>query len=78
MVGNIAIKPQPTKPAIRQVQVNLVAQPPLRADAEAVADDQHADQQLWIDRRPSDLTVERRQMGPNPPKSTKRSSARSR
>ena len=33
---------------VRQVEVNLLAQPPLRADAEAVADDQHPDQQPGI------------------------------
>ena len=44
--------------------MNLLAQPPLRADAEAVADDQHPDQQLRIDRRPPHLAVERRQLPP--------------
>jgi hypothetical protein len=34
--------------------------PPLRADAEAIAHDQHADQQLRIDRRQSRRTVEGR------------------
>src|SRR5215469_7341965 len=37
--------------------MDLFAQPPFRADAEAVADDQHTDQQLRIDRRSSRLTV---------------------
>jgi hypothetical protein len=40
-------------------------QPPFRADAEAVADDQHANQQLRIDRRPPRLTVEGCQVCPN-------------
>jgi len=44
--------------------MDLVAQPPLRADAKAIADDQHADQQLRINRRPSDLTVKGRQFLP--------------
>jgi hypothetical protein len=41
---------QPAEPAIRQVQVNFLAQPPLGPDAEAVTHDQHANQQLWINR----------------------------
>src|ERR1700730_2205697 len=48
MVGHCAIEPEPTKPAIRQVEVHLIAQPPLRPDAEAIADDQHPNQQLGI------------------------------
>jgi hypothetical protein len=66
MVGHRAVEAEPTKPAVRQVEVHLLAQPPLRADAEAVADDQHPDQQLRIDRRPSHLAVERRQFPPQP------------
>jgi hypothetical protein len=65
VVRHIAIETQTAEPAIRQVQVDLFAQPPFRADAKAVADDQHADQQLGIDRRPSCLTVEWRQVSPN-------------
>jgi hypothetical protein len=52
MVRHLAIEAQTAEPAIRQVQVDLFAQPPFRADAEAIAHDQHADQQLRIDRRP--------------------------
>src|SRR5262249_16908203 len=44
--------------------VDLFAEPPFRADAEAVADDQHADQQFWIDRRPSCLAVKGGQVCP--------------
>src|SRR5204863_936131 len=50
MIGHFTIETQSTKPAIGQVEVHLLAQPPLRADAEAVADDQHANQQLRINR----------------------------
>ena len=42
--------------------MHLLAQPPLGADADAVADDQHPDHQLRIDRGPADLAVERPQM----------------
>src|SRR5215216_7804686 len=61
MIGYITVEPEPAKPAIGEVQMDLFAQPPLRADAAAVADDQHADQQLRIDRRPTFLAIERSQ-----------------
>src|SRR5215217_147077 len=61
MIRHLAVEAQTTKPAVRQVEVHLLAQPPLRADAEAVADDQHPDQQLRVDRRPPHLAVERSQ-----------------
>jgi len=38
------------------------AKPPLRKDAVAEAHNQHANQQLRIDRRPPDLALERRQL----------------
>jgi hypothetical protein len=42
--------------------VHLLAQAPLGADAEAVADQQHADHQLGINRGPSHGAVEAGQM----------------
>jgi hypothetical protein len=39
--------------------VHVLAQPPLGADPEAVADDQHADQKLRIDRGPAGVAVVR-------------------
>jgi hypothetical protein len=44
VIRYVAIEAQLAEPAIRQVQVNLFAQPPLRADAKAIADDQHSHQ----------------------------------
>src|SRR5439155_5921069 len=64
MIGHFAVETLSTKPAIRQVEVHLLAQSPLRADAKAVADDQHANQQLRVDRWPTHLAVERRQFLP--------------
>jgi hypothetical protein len=49
MVRHAAAEPKPTKPAIRQIKVDLLAQAPLGADAEAIADDQHPDHQFGID-----------------------------
>ena len=45
--------------------MHLFAEAPLRPDAEAVAHQQHADQQLGIDRRPPDRAVEPRQVRPH-------------
>ena len=50
MIGNATLQTEAAKPPIGQVQVNLVAQPALGTNAEAVAHDQHADQQLRINR----------------------------
>src|SRR5215469_16247940 len=45
---------------------DLFAQPPFRADPKAVADNQHTDKRLRIDRRSSRLTVKGCQVFPNP------------
>src|SRR5271156_5269240 len=45
--------------------MNLFAQPPLRADAKAVTDNQHPDHQLRINRRPTHFAVKRRQLAPH-------------
>ena len=49
VIGNAAIQPQPTKPAIGEVEMNFFAEAALRTNAEAVANYQHADHQLRID-----------------------------
>jgi hypothetical protein len=66
MVRHIAIETQPAEPSVGQVQMDLLAQPPLRPDAKTIADYQHPDQQFRIDRRPASGTVERRQVRPHP------------
>jgi len=43
------------------VKLNFLGQPALRADAVAVAHDEHTDHQLGIDRRASDVAVVRLQ-----------------
>lgn len=63
VVRYIAFEAEPAEPAIGEVQVDLVAQPALGPDPEAVADDQHAHHQLRVDRGPTDLAVERSQVG---------------
>ena len=62
MVGNRVIEIEPAEPPICEVEPYLLAQFPLGADAEAVANDKHSDQQLGINRRPSDVAVELTQL----------------
>jgi hypothetical protein len=62
MIGNVAVDPQPTKPAIGQIEMDLLAQPTLGTNAEAIADNQHPHHQLGIDRRATRLAVVRLQM----------------
>ena len=64
MVGNLVVKIEAAEPAIGQMQFDLLAKPPLRANAVAVANDEHADYQLGVDRWPPDLAVERHQLLP--------------
>ena len=65
MIGDIAVEPQATEPAIGQIEVDLLAQPPLRANAEAIANDKHPDHQLGIDRGPPDVAIVRPQVRSN-------------
>ena len=50
MVGHLVVEIEPAEPSIGQVQLDFLAQPPLEADAVAVAHDQHPDHQLGINR----------------------------
>src|SRR6266478_5094279 len=50
------------EPAIAEMKFDLLAQPPLEADAIAVADDEHSDHQLRVDRGSADVAVERRKL----------------
>src|SRR5271170_496034 len=59
MVRNLVVKIEAAEPAIGEVQLDLLTQPPLKANAVAVANDQHPDHQLGVDRWPADLAVER-------------------
>jgi hypothetical protein len=44
------------------VEFDLLAQSPLRADAVAIADDQHPDHKLRINRRSTNVTIESHQL----------------
>ena len=65
VVRHVTVQAEPAEPAVGEVEVDLLAQPPLRPDAQAVAHQQHADQQLWIDRRTADRAVEAGQVRPD-------------
>ena len=65
VVQHRAIQAEPAEPAIGEVQVDLFAQPPLGADAAAIADQQHANDQLGIHRRTTDHAVEGPELAPD-------------
>ena len=48
--GHVAIQPKPAEPAVGEVEVDLFAQPRLGADPVEIADQQHADHELGVDR----------------------------
>ena len=66
MIGYMAVEAETTKPAIRQIEMNFLAQAPLGTDAKAITDDQHPDHQFWIDRWATHRAVEGRQFPPQP------------
>ena len=59
MIGNLVIEFEAAKPTITEMKFDLLAQLPLKADTVAVADNEHPDHQLRIDRGPPDVAVER-------------------
>ena len=62
MIRHLAVQTEPTEPAIGEIEMDLVTEPPFGTDAHAVADDQHAQHQVGINRGPSDRAVERPQL----------------
>jgi hypothetical protein len=64
VIGDLVVEVEPAKPSVGQVQFDFLTQPPLKANAEAVTHDQHPDHQLWINRRPANLAVERYKLLP--------------
>ena len=60
-VRDLVIQTEAAKPAIGEIEMNLLAQSALRAYAHAIAGDQHADHQLRIDRGATGTAVERLQ-----------------
>ena len=64
VVGDGVVEVETAEPAIRQVQADLLAEPTLGSNAEAVADDQHSDHQFRIDRGAAGVAVERCEVMP--------------
>jgi hypothetical protein len=65
MIRHIALKAEPAKPAISQIEMHFLAQPALRTDALDIADQEHPDHQFRIDRGAADGAVERPEAGPD-------------
>lgn len=64
MVGHPPFEAEAAEPTIGRVQVDLVAQPALGANAESLSDDQHPDHRFGIDRRTPGRAVEPREVRP--------------
>ena len=65
MIGDWVGQVETAKPAIGQVEMHFLTEPALRPNAMRISNDQHADHQLWVDRRPPGRAVVRRQVGAN-------------
>jgi hypothetical protein len=63
-VRHPALQPQTAKPAVSQVEVDLLTETRLRAEAVEIPHQQHADHQLGVDGRATDRTIERGEPGP--------------
>ena len=62
VVGHFVLEVETAEPAIGQMKLDLFAQLALIPDAVAVADNQHPQHQFGIDRRSTDLAIERFQL----------------
>jgi len=62
VVRDRVLDAQTTKPAIRQIDLNLRTDPSLRPDRKDVAEQQHAEHQFRVDRGTSGVAVERRKL----------------
>src|ERR1700688_1415265 len=62
---NLLIEPQSREPAPRQVHAQFLHQLPFAGDAIQVADQQNAQQQFGINRRPAGIAVTRFQLLPH-------------
>ena len=59
VIGNRIRQIEPTEPSVCEIEMDLITEPALRADAHAIADDQHSDHQFRINRRTPRRAVER-------------------
>src|SRR5580692_1121438 len=68
MIGNLVLDAELAKPPVGQIDLDLSAQPPLRADREHIAHNQHPDHQHRINRRAARVRVVRRKLLMHPTK----------
>src|SRR5215469_15594421 len=64
VIGHFVVEIETAEPPKGEMKLDILTQLALEADAVAVANDQHPEHQLGIDRRPADLTVEGLQSRP--------------
>src|SRR5512132_465406 len=64
MSSDLALCPQDQggKTSVGEMELDLLAQPPLKANAVAVAHNQHPDHEIGIDRRPANVAVKGHQL----------------
>src|SRR5262247_262277 len=66
MIRDLVLDAQTTEPAVRQVDLNLPAEQPLRTDGKNVADDEHPDHQHRVNRRAAARRVVRCKFSTHP------------
>src|SRR5262249_1586652 len=64
--GDLVLDAQAAEPPVRQVDLNLTTEQPLRADGKNVADDEHPDHQQRVNRRAAEGRVVRRKLTADP------------
>src|SRR5262249_7453957 len=57
MIGNLVVELEAADPTITEMEFDLFAQLPFKADSIAVADNEHPDHQLRIDRGPPAMSL---------------------
>src|SRR5258707_10977884 len=66
MIRNLVLDAQAAEPAVCQVNVDLAAEHPLRADGENVPNDEHPDHEHQVNRRSAKRRIVGRELGANP------------
>ena len=57
MIRDGTLEPKPAETAVGEIEMHLLAQPPIGTDAKAIADQKHPDHQLRVDRWPPRLAA---------------------
>jgi hypothetical protein len=66
MIGDLVFDAEATEPAVGEVELNLAVETAPRSDREHVAEDEHPDHQLRIDRWPAAVGIVRGELGATP------------